>query len=244
EVTEHGDLLGQDAGGLAHGVLRLDRAIGLDIQDQAVQVGALLHTGGIDLVGNAAHRAEGRVQLQPADLARLVAGAAGGGGLVAHAAHHLQAHVELDVLGQGGDDVVGIDDLDAGITLDVTGGDHTPALAADLHRDLVTAVQADGDVLEVQQDVQDILLQTLDRRVLVQHAVDLGFHDGGTGNGRQQHAAKRVAERVTESALERLNHDLGAVCAELFHGDATRAHHTDGGACHSGFLRITWNTTR
>jgi hypothetical protein len=42
-------------------------------------------------------------------------------------------------------------------------------------------VQADRDILEVQQDFDDVLLHALDGGVLVQHAVDLDFGDGAPG---------------------------------------------------------------
>ncbi len=38
----------------------------------------------------------------------------------------------------------------------------------------------------------------------MQHAVDLDGGDGSAAQRRQQHAAKRVAERQAEAALERL----------------------------------------
>ena len=53
-------------------------------------------------------------------------------------------------------------------------------------------------------------------RVLVQHAVDLDFRDREAGDRRQQHATQRVAERVAVAALQRFDHDLGAIVAEAF----------------------------
>ena len=59
-------------------------------------------------------------------------------------------------------------------------------------------MHADGDVLEVEQHLDHVLLQALERGVLVQHAVDLDLGDRATGNRRQQHAAQRVAQGVAE----------------------------------------------
>ena len=42
-------------------------------------------------------------------------------------------------------------------------------------------MHADGEALEVQQDLDDVLLHALDRRVLVQHAVDLDLGDAQPG---------------------------------------------------------------
>ena len=61
-----------------------------------------------------------------------------------------------------------------------------------------------------------VFLQAFERGVLVQHAVDLDFGDGEAGNRRQQHATQRIAQRVAVAALQRLDHDLGAVGAEAF----------------------------
>ena len=38
-------------------------------------------------------------------------------------------------------------------------------------------VHAQGDTLQIEQDLDDVLLQTLDRRVLVKHTVDLDLGD-------------------------------------------------------------------
>ncbi len=59
--------------------------------------------------------------------------------------------------------------------------------------------------LEIEQHVDHVLLDALDARVLMQHAVDFHFGDGRAGHGRQQHAPQRVAERMAETALERFD---------------------------------------
>ena len=97
--------------------------------------------------------------------------------------------------------MVGIDDLDVVIDLDVPGRDHALALLAQGQSGFVQVMHADGDVLEVQQDFDDVLLQAFQGRVLVQHAVDFDFGDGRTRNRRQQNAAQRVAQGVTETAF-------------------------------------------
>src|SRR5207237_10188822 len=97
--------------------------------------------------------------------------------------------------------VVVIRDLYVVIDRDVAGRDDASALLVEHDRRLIHVVQADGDVLEVQEDLDDVLLQTFQRGVLVEHAVDLDFGDGGTRNRGQQDATQRVAKRVTETAL-------------------------------------------
>ncbi len=73
---------------------------------------------------------------------------------------------------------------------------------------LFARVQADRDLLEIQQDVDHVFLHAFDAGVLVQYAVDLSLGDGAAGHGRQQHAAQRVAQGMAEATLEGLDHDL------------------------------------
>src|SRR3954451_15182301 len=85
-VREDRQLLDEDLGGLAERRLRVDRAVGLDVERQLVVVGALADAGLLDRVGDAPHRREDRVDRDDAD--RLVgglvvgrgAGATAGGG--------------------------------------------------------------------------------------------------------------------------------------------------------------------
>ena len=99
---------------------------------------------------------------------------------------------------------------------------------AERQRGLVVAVHADGDVLEVQQNLDDVFLQAFERGVLVQHAVDFDFDDRAAGDRRQQHATQRVAERVAEATLHRLDHDLRAIGADAFDVNAARTQHIGG----------------
>ena len=66
------------------------------------------------------------------------------------------------------------------------------------------------------------------RGVFVQHAVDLDFDDRAAGDRRQQHATQRVAERVAEATLQRLDHDLRAIGADAFDVNAARTQHLVG----------------
>ena len=69
------------------------------------------------------------------------------------------------------------------------------------------------DLLHVEHDVGDVLADPGEARELVKHAVDLDRGDGGALERAQQHPAKRVAERHSEAALERLGDEHGAAAA-------------------------------
>ena len=83
-------------------------------------------------------------------------------------------------------------------------------------------MHADRDRLEVQQDVDDVFLHALDAGVLVQHAVDLDLGDRRARHRRQQHAPQRVAERVAEAALERLDDHARLARRDRLHLDDAR----------------------
>ena len=65
--------------------------------------------------------------------------------------------------------------------------------------------------LEVADDLVDVFDDARDRLVLVHDAVDAERPDGRAAQRRQQHAPHRVAERVAEAALERLQPEFGDV---------------------------------
>src|ERR687893_1204896 len=79
-VGEDRQVLDEDLGGLAERGLRVQRAVGLDVERELVVVGLLAHAGGVDRVGHALHGGEDRVDRDHADrlVGRLVL--LGGGG--------------------------------------------------------------------------------------------------------------------------------------------------------------------
>src|SRR5579862_8937750 len=93
-------------------------------------------------------------------------------------------------------------------------------------------MQTNRDVLEVEQNFDDVFLQTLECRVLMQHAVDFDLSNRRAGNRRQQHAPQRVTEGMTETAFQRLDHDTGAISTGTFNMQAARAQDGSRRMCH------------
>ena len=189
-----------------------DRGLGLDVDDQLVEVGALLDSGGLDLVGHLQHGAVDRVDGHPADL--VVGALVLDRRDVAAAALDDELHLQLALVGQGGDLQVGVVHLDAGRGRDVGGGDVTGTGLAQVHRDGLVVLGGDDEGLEVEDDLGDVLLDTLHGGELVQDVVDLDARDRGTGDRGQQGAAERVAEGVAEAGLQRLDDEPRAVLVD------------------------------
>jgi len=117
--------------------------------------------------------------------------------------------------------VVRIHDFDVLRQLEVTCRDGTGAFFRQRDDCFVGVVQHDADAFEVQQNVDHILLNAFHCAVFVQHVVDLHFRDGATRHRRQQNASKRVAQRVAETTLERLERHARACWPELLYIDMT-----------------------
>ena len=184
---------------------------------ELVVVGLLADAGGVHRVRHALDRREDRVDRDHADrlVRRLVVLRRG----VAAAVADRQVHLELGLLLERGDAGLRVEDLDARGQVDVArrhvagAGDHQRRL--DLRR---VGVHAADDLLEVQDDVGDVLLDAVDRRELVGDALDADARDRRAGQRRQQHAPQRVAERVTEAAVKRLDGEGPAVVLDLLGG--------------------------
>ena len=63
-----------------------------------------------------------------------------------------------------------------------------------------------GDFLDVEDDVRDVLPHPGDRGEFMKHAVDLYRGHRSSLQRRQQHPTQRIAQRHAEAALERLGH--------------------------------------
>nr|BFE76630.1 hypothetical protein GCM10020092_099310 [Actinoplanes digitatis] len=104
--------------------------------------------------------------------------------------------------------------------LDVTRGDIARALLAQVHADGLVVLGADGQLLDVHDELDHVLLDTGDGGELVQHAVDLDAGDRRARDGRQQGPPQRVAEGVAEARLQGLDGEPGAGLAERLFREA------------------------
>src|SRR5436189_448728 len=245
EIGEDRELTDQDLGGLADRVARIDRTVSRDVENQLVVVGALTDASGLDVVRDATHGREDRIDRDDAD--RVLGPAVELGRDVAAAAPDRQRHLELALVGQVRDLEIGIEDLELRRSLDVLrcDGAYTPLRETyfDLGR---VAVQAGDQVLEVEEDVGHVLPDARQRRELVRDALDLHRGDRSALERREQHAAPRVAERVAEAAIERLDLEDPAVLVDLLVDDLRDLElHQAGANCHQfPFLAVTWSKAR
>src|SRR5690606_21938011 len=99
-------------------------------------------------------------------------------GLIAPPTLYPQYHVELGVARVPTDHVVGIVNLDAGIALDICGGNDAGPRLAEGQPDVVLAAHRDRHTLEGEQNLDNVCLDPLDGTVFMLHTVDLDFDDG------------------------------------------------------------------
>src|SRR5262245_41078717 len=172
EVGEDGELADEDLGRLADRVAWIDRAVGRDVEDELVVVGALTDASSLDLVRDTPNGREDRVDRNDPD--RRLRPAVELGGDVSAAAADGERHLELAFVGDVRELELRVQDLEVGGSLDVGGRDDARALLRDVHLDLGRgAVEADDEVLEVEDDVGDVLGHAGKRRELVGDALDL-----------------------------------------------------------------------
>ena len=77
------------------------------------------------------------------------------------------------------------------------------------------AVHLAGERLEVEDDVGDVFLDTLDRGELVRDSLDAKAGDGGACERGQHHTAQRTAEGVAEATVQRFDRENTAVAFDL-----------------------------
>ncbi|MNE49510.1 hypothetical protein D3C80_1440330 [compost metagenome] len=166
----------QDGCSATDSLFRIQSTVGFQINYQLVQVGTLLDTGVFHHVCDTANRAERRVKLQATDAAAFVFIALTRVcRFITTTTSYYELHVQGAVRRQVSDYVIGINDLDIMIQLNIGSGNHPRTLLRQGQRNFVTTVQLDSQTFKVQQDFNDVFLYTFDGAVLVEHTVNLGL---------------------------------------------------------------------
>ena len=131
---------------------------------------------------------------------------------VAAALVHVQLDVEIAVVLEREEVVRTVDDARAARRVDVGRRDRAGFGLRDVQHGVFDVVRQDQrQRLEVADDLVDVFDDARDRLVLVHDAVDAEPPHRRAAQRREQHAAHRVAERVAEAALERLEAEFGDV---------------------------------
>ena len=208
-ADEDVEVLAQDVRRVDERLVRIDAAVGRDLEDQLLVVGVLADAAVGDLEVHAGDRRVDAVDRNHADL-----GLAGASGRIvriglprrraeAAAAGDLDVHVERAV-GVDGRDVVGrVEDLDAGAFGGQVGGrDLARALAVDRDDAGLVGGALDEDLLEGEDDLGHVLLHAGQRAELVRGALDADGRNREALDGGKQHAAEGVADRARVADFE------------------------------------------
>src|SRR5690606_9775216 len=149
EIDEHSQLLLENGSGPANRFFRIDGTVGLQINNQLVQVCTLLNPSALDGISHTTNRAERCIQLQASDGTSFVlVQTTLISRLVATATRHAQAHVHFAVFAQVTDHVLRVRDFHIVVQLDIAGSHHARTFLAEGKLSIVTAVHLYGNALE------------------------------------------------------------------------------------------------
>jgi hypothetical protein len=113
--------------------------------------------------------------------------------------------------------VVGVEDFDVLVQLEVAGGDDAGTFDVEVDRGGgLVGLQLEGDLLQVEDNVHHVFFDARNILELVLNALDLHAGDRGALDARQQDAAQGVAQRHAKAALERLGEEFAVVIGERF----------------------------
>src|SRR5262249_45599569 len=175
EVDEYVELILENSRSIGQRVLWRHCAIGFDGHGQLVVVKYLTFASILDLVGDLAHRRIKAVDRDEAN--RGILRAVTLGRHVALAGIYGELHSDLGALVEGAQHEVRVEHDNVADGLDVAGGDGAGPLLLYYHPLGAFALHLDGDVLDVEHHVGDVLAHTGDRGKLMQYAVDVhGLH--------------------------------------------------------------------
>ncbi len=203
-------MLLEDGGRPANCFFRVDGAIGLQVDNQLVQIGPLLYPCTFHGVSHTTNRAECCIQLQASDGASFVlVKTALVCRLIAATACNTETHVHFTILAKVTDHVLRVGNLDVMIQLDITGCHNARALLAERELGIVPTVHFYGNAFEIQKNLNDVFLDTLNGAVLVQDTVNLRFSHGAARHRRQENPAQCTAQSMAKAPFQRLKRNLG-----------------------------------
>ena len=133
---------------------------------------------------------------------------------VAAAALQAHFHVQLAAFAHGRDVDFLVQDLHVAVGFDHARGDDTGLVRAQVNRLRAFAVQLEGNLLQVEDDVRRVFHYAGDRLELVQHTLDLDCGNGRALDGGEQHATQRIADSGAEAPLKGLGAELSVLLGE------------------------------
>ena len=216
-------LAGQQVGGAGQRLTRRDRAVGLNVEHQAVEVGAAVHPAGLHVAEHLAHRREAGTQRQ-----------AGPGGwrcsalALQHARLVAVAALDPDLQRQAlpgrqpGERMAWVEHPHPGGRQDVAGAQGSTAIGLQQHGGTVLVLQAEDHAAQLQQQVQGGVGQPVRPGHRRRHLDPADLGGCAARQRRQQHPPQRGAEGGALPALEGFQRDAGAVRLQGGHVRGTR----------------------
>ena len=224
----------EDEGRLAHGVLGRDAAVRPELENQPLGPG--LPLGGLHLEVHGLHGREVRVHRERVDRQGLRLALVGGD--VAAALLDVDLHLEGDVALERGERLLGIEDHEIVVGLEVAGLGDARAGHPEADEAAALPVELEDDPPEAREDVEGVLGRAREEGELVKDTVDLDPRRRGALDGGQEHPAEGIANRQGEAGLERLDDEDAVIRLELLPlmltgqldsgGHATSSGHTGG----------------
>jgi hypothetical protein len=104
-----------------------------------------------------------------------------------------------------------IEDLDVRILFEVGSRDDARPLLLEVQSLRAAAVQLEGDLFEVENDIRHVFDDALERRELMKNAFDANRSDRRTLDGGEQDPPQRVPDGGSESTLERLGDETPVI---------------------------------
>ena len=207
-AIENVEVMLEDRTGLLKGVVRVDTTVGPDFENELIIIGNLSDAGVFNGILDEANRREKRIDRDNPDglLLFLVLLA----GIVSATGLNLDFSLEGGVFLECRDHLIGVNDGDIGIRLDVSGGDSTSAvLNLDGQSERLAFQRNDENFLQVEDDVSDIFDDPINALELVLNTLDFDRGDSGTLDRAQKNATQRIADGVSITGFEGLGDELG-----------------------------------